>query len=107
MTMHYGETITADQIIEGWKYHGETMPMAFGTFTWGDMVAYNCWNYLYHLGKGTEDMPAVEEYFAGAPEDKREELIQILNDTIEKFHALPPNPKAGIPWPFNQQETKE
>lgn len=104
MTMHYGKTVTADGIILGWKSHGEAMPMAYGTFSWGDKVAYECWNYLHHLKQKTEDMPTIEEYFAEAPEEKRDELIQILKDTVEKFHELPLNESSDMPWPFSQQE---
>ena len=91
MTMHYGETITAEEIIEGWKYHGETTPLAYGTFSWGDQVAYNCWHYLCLLKQEGEETHTPEKFFSNAPEDKQDELVQILKDTIEQYNKLPPN----------------
>lgn len=88
MTMHYGETVTANEIIQGWQSHGEAMPLAYATISQGDHVAYNCWVYLHHLKMETKPILTPEEFFQEFPEDRKEELVQILKDTINRFHEL-------------------
>ena len=81
MTMHYSENIdeiTPELILTGWEYHGNKMPEAFGVFTEGDSLAFNCWCYL-----AVENRPTVEEFCKDAPADKREKIIKIMKEVIK------------------------
>ena len=78
MTMHYGDTVTAEQIWLGWKSHGRSRPIAFAILSPGDSIAYNAWEYLYSIRHAKENpswqLPTPEEYCASVPDDKRAEI---------------------------------
>lgn len=63
--MHYGETVTAQEVWEGWLYHGRRPPPMFATITNGDMLASNIWTYLSCLEQGTA--PSIEEFWKAHP----------------------------------------
>lgn len=87
MTMHYSgkniEDMTPELILSGWKYHGNQMPLAFGVFSEGDWVAYNCWHYL-----SLEKKPKVSEFCKNIlPKDKKIKLIKIMKEVVAKHQA--------------------
>ena len=79
MTAHFGDTVTADEIIEAWNHYG--LPGAFIRLSDGDVLAHNCWMFLEFRKRnpkltiddfiGDNIGPAVDEF--------REVLKEVLN----------------------------
>ena len=85
MTVHYGQTITAQQIWDGWYSHGCNMPAAYAICTPGDRAAFYFWKILTAMQQGQEgcDMETMDATVREYNDDERvielwEGLVKII-----------------------------
>jgi len=85
MTYHYTEKceeMNIKEVLFGWKYHDNKIPPAFGVFSEGDFIAYNCWKYMTMDKK---DRPIPKEYCSKMEQENfKNKLIEILNELIKQ-----------------------
>ena len=86
MTTHYNQdihSITAQNVIDGWNYHGKGLPPAYAITSAGDRVAMFCWDYLEQI-KEKKAKP-IEEYcdFGKERKDLQEKTKKLLTEVVE------------------------
>jgi len=87
MTIHYHkkkiEKMKPKEIIDGylwWK--GGGVPPAYGIFSLGDWVAYNCWKYL-DLIKERKITP--EQFCKDTEEKYKEKMIKLIKEVVKLY----------------------
>ena len=90
MTIHYHkeriEDMTPEEVIVGWNWwRGGGIPPAYGIFSLGDWVAYNCWKYL-----ALKKKISPEEFCKDMEEKYKEKMIKLIKEVesiLEKKHG--------------------